>query len=324
MSDSNIRRDSKHASPASSRGDGEATHSSVDRKSPPTDRVVQILNLLADSPRERLTLTQIADALGLNKPTCLGILTALAHADLVTRDGAKAYGLGPALLRLGSAAESGLANLDLIRPIVASLHDRLGMSCVLSTVHADQIVILDRLGPAMAGDRRDLVGERMPLAPPLGLVNIAWEHDAVVDAWLSRPSLIPVVAENDRAHDIVTSGREHGYLVECLLPSSTSTVVLASLLASGMPQRIIDELRRHLPPTDWSEYLTTVPEDVMPVPVAQISAPIFDRRGGQQYTLTLVPEHPNPTAADCRRWGAVLADAARDATAALGGVAPVS
>ncbi|EID79243.1 MULTISPECIES: IclR family transcriptional regulator [Rhodococcus] len=297
----------------------------VERKSPPTERVVQILNLLADTPRERLTLTQVSAALDLNKPTCLGILTALTDAEFVTRDAAKSYGLGPALLRLGSAAESGLANLDLVRPFVTALHDRLGISCVLSAAHDGHIVILDRLGAAMAGDRRDLVGERLPLAPPLGLVNIAWEHDTVVDAWLSRPPLLPLVAGDEAAGDesvraIIDGGRRRGYIIECLRTSGTSTVVLASLLSSGLPQRIIDELCRHLPPTDWSEYLLTEPIDATAtIPVAHISAPIFDRHGSQQYTLTLVPERVDATMAQCTQWATALVDSAQHASIALGG-----
>ncbi|RVW07641.1 IclR family transcriptional regulator [Prescottella agglutinans] len=321
MQNFNSAGDSKHTSPNASRvGRGESgTRTSVDRKSPPTERVVQILNLLADAPRERLTLTQVSAALGLNKPTCLGILTALTDAEFVTRDDAKSYGLGPALLRLGSAAESGLANLDLVRPLITDLHDRLGVSCVLSAVHEGQIVILDRLGAAMIGDRRDLVGERLPLAPPLGLVNIAWEHDAVVDAWLGRPSLIPLATGDEKVRAIIADGRQRGYIIECLPTSSTSTVVLASLLSSGMPQRVIDELCRHLPATDWSEYLATIPRDATTTPVAHISAPIFDRHGAQQYTLTLVPERADATPAQCREWTTALLETTRQATIALGG-----
>ncbi|GAA4488562.1 helix-turn-helix domain-containing protein [Rhodococcus olei] len=292
----------------------------MERKSPPTDRVVQILNLLADSPRERLTLTQVAEALDLNKPTCLGILTALTDADFVTRDDAKTYGLGPALIRLGSAAESGLANLDLVRPFVTELHDTLGVSCILTAVHEGHIVILDRRGPAIPGDRRDLVGERFPLAPPLGLVNVAWEHDTLVDAWLNCPPLAPLPPTDDVVRAIVDGGRTRGFIVECLSTSTASSVVLASLLASGMPQRIIDELRSHLPPVDWSEFVTEMPvDDAETLPVANISAPIFDRHGTQQYTLTLVPEEADASVAQCRDWAAVVVRVARAATAALGG-----
>ncbi|SEL70976.1 DNA-binding transcriptional regulator, IclR family [Rhodococcus maanshanensis] len=322
MMASNVAGDSKHTARAASRvGDHESgTRPSVERKSPPTERVVQVLNLLAETPRERLTLTQIAANLDLAMPTCLGILTALTDAEFVTRDGAKSYGLGPALQRLGSAFESGLANLDLVRPAIIELHDRLGISCVLSATHEGQIVILDRLGAAMAGDRRDLIGARLPLAPPLGLVNTAWGPDAVVDAWLGRQPLIPLATGDETARAIIEDGRRRGYIIECLPSSMASTVVLATVLTSGMPQRVIDELCRNLPPSDWSEYLLTTPGDsAATVPVAHISAPIFDQHGAQQYTLTLVPERTDATLAHCEEWAAALLHATRQATIALGG-----
>jgi DNA-binding IclR family transcriptional regulator len=292
----------------------------VERKSPPTRRVVQVLDLLADRPRERFTLTRVADVLGLNKPTCLGILTALVDAQYLTRDEAKTYGLGPALVRLGSAAETGLANLDVVRPFLVELHDRLGLTCVLSAVYDRQIVILDRLGTAIPGDRRDLIGERFPLAPPLGLVNIAWAHESVIDEWLARPPLVPIAPGARPVREIVAAGLADGYIVECLRTSSSSSVVLASLLASDLPPRMVDELRQHLPPEDWSEFVTALGDDgAAALPVANISAPVYDRQGTQQYTLTVVPESPDATVALARQWGEAVARAGAAASAALGG-----
>ncbi|WP_228000401.1 IclR family transcriptional regulator [Nocardia australiensis] len=314
--------DPKHTGRSETRagaGDGEA-RSAVERKSPPTERVVQILNLLADTPREQLTLTQVASSLGLNKPTCLGILTALTDAHFVTRDESKSYGLGPALLRLGAAAESGLANLDLVRPVLAELHDRVGVSCVLSTTHQGQIVIVDRLGTVIPGDRQDLIAERYSLTPPLGLVNIAWEHDDVVDAWLNRSPLIPLGAGKDKVRTIIDNGRERGYLIQRLTTTTSSNIVLASLLTSEMPRRVIDEVLRYLPPADWSEFIGDLPDDDgADIPVATISTPIHDRRGAQQYTLTLVPGRPDATVGECKEWAKSAVNAARTATIALGG-----
>ncbi|NEW48976.1 helix-turn-helix domain-containing protein [Nocardia cyriacigeorgica] len=322
MRNSEPASDGIHTSvPKSSARPSEAeAPAAVDRKSPPTERVVNILNLLADTPRKRLTLTQIAAELHLNKPTCLGILAALTDADFVTRDESKSYGLGPALLRLGSAAESGHASLDLVRPFVAELHELLGVGCILSAAHEGHTVIVDRMGTAIPGDRRDLIGERLPLAPPLGLVNIAWQRERVVNAWLERTPLIPLAAGEEIVRAIIEEGHERGYIIECLRTSTSSSVVLASLLASGMAPRIIDELCQHLPAEDWSEFITTMPADQTAIiPIANISAPIFDRHGAQQYTLTIVPERADATAALANEWGTATARAARAATTALGG-----
>ena len=56
------------------------------RASPPTDRVVRILDFLAGRPDERFGVSELARRLGLSKPTCLGIVTSLADAGYLVRD----------------------------------------------------------------------------------------------------------------------------------------------------------------------------------------------------------------------------------------------
>ncbi|MET0454210.1 MAG: helix-turn-helix domain-containing protein, partial [Mycobacterium sp.] len=47
----------------------------ADRASPPTARVVAILEFLAENPHDRFGLSELARRVDLSKPTCLGILT---------------------------------------------------------------------------------------------------------------------------------------------------------------------------------------------------------------------------------------------------------
>ncbi|MDJ0107875.1 helix-turn-helix domain-containing protein, partial [Rhodococcus erythropolis] len=80
------------------------------RQSPPTERVVQVLDYLVGRPDQRFGLSELARALEISKPTCLGILTALADRGYLTRDEvSKTYGLGPALIAAGRAAQRGFA-----------------------------------------------------------------------------------------------------------------------------------------------------------------------------------------------------------------------
>ena len=58
------------------------------RASPPTDRVVRILDFLAGRPDERFGVSELARRIGLSKPTCLGIVTSLAEAGYLVRDAA--------------------------------------------------------------------------------------------------------------------------------------------------------------------------------------------------------------------------------------------
>ncbi len=56
------------------------------RRSPPTERVVQVLDYLVARPGLRFGLSELARELELSKPTCLGILTALTDAGYLIRD----------------------------------------------------------------------------------------------------------------------------------------------------------------------------------------------------------------------------------------------
>ena len=99
----------------------------------------------------------------------------------------------------------------------------------------------------------------------------------------------------------------------------SSTTTASGLLASRMPQRIIDQIRKHLPPEDWSEYVVTMPAaPTAPLPPTIISAPIFDKHGNQIYTLSLIPDPTVGTVALCKEWGAALAATAESITTLRG------
>lgn len=88
----------------------EAPAPSSARRSPPTERVVQVLDHLVAHPEARFGLSELARRLGMSKPTCLGILTALTDAGYLMRHPAdRSYGLGPALIVAGRAAQRGFA-----------------------------------------------------------------------------------------------------------------------------------------------------------------------------------------------------------------------
>jgi DNA-binding IclR family transcriptional regulator len=67
------------------------------------DRAVRILAVLGSGP-PRLGVTEIADRLGLAKPTVHGLLRTLEHHDLVAQDpDSGKYSLGPGLVSLGNS-----------------------------------------------------------------------------------------------------------------------------------------------------------------------------------------------------------------------------
>ncbi|MEU8136996.1 IclR family transcriptional regulator [Streptodolium elevatio] len=293
----------------------------AERMSPSADRVVLILGLLAEHPAERLTLTEIATRLGLSKPTCLGVLGSLTAGGLLTRDEDKAYALGPALLRMGSAAENSVAPLDLMRPYLDGLHGRLRAGCLIVGNVENDMVVLDRRGTLAEGDARDFVGERFPLVPPLGLVNHLWNPDGVLEDWLAREPLVRLDPEPGRLAAVAAGARERGYVVERAGgPTDIGHAVVAQLVSSHLPEPVLRRVCAHLPPTTFREYEVPGEEDPR-VPVSSISAPVFDRRGRQRYLFTAVLDRKLSPAEREDATAAVVA-AGRASTEALGGHNP--
>lgn len=294
----------------------------TEQPSPPTRRVVGVLNLLADHPRRRLTLTEIADLLDLSAPTCLRILNELVDAAFATRDDDKTYGLGPALLRIGWSAETGLAALDLVRPHVRALHDDLGLTCILAAVNDASIILLEWIGAHPPGDNRDMVGERFPWRPPIGLVNTIWSDDETVAAWLARPPLVPIPDDRTALDALIADARRGGYVIERLGDApATANIVLAGLAGSHLPDAVIRTIMDQLPAADWSEYLTD-PAGAATLDIANITAPVYDRRGNQRYIITVLADRAGIPAEDYTDWIGALRRTATTATQALGGHDP--
>jgi DNA-binding IclR family transcriptional regulator len=155
------------------------------RRAPAVERSVAILNHLAAHPGEKLTLSEIAREVGLNKATLHAILGALAESGYLVRDpGRKSYGLGPALIALGNAASSTQPAVDYALPEMKALTDELGLDCVASAPIHDEIVILARSGTPRPFGVYVLPGQRLPLAPPIGTVFVAWSQPEEIDHWL--------------------------------------------------------------------------------------------------------------------------------------------
>ncbi|MGB3352010.1 MAG: helix-turn-helix domain-containing protein [Mycobacterium sp.] len=253
------------------------------RASPPTERVVAILDYLAGRPRERLGVSELARRLGLSKPTCLGIATSLTEAGYLVRDAAdKTYRLGPSLITLGHRAQESLRVSPAARVELRRLSEKFGVSAGLSAVIDDRITLLDLVAPAGATPGVD-VGQSYPFAPPVGLMFVLWDDEAVRN-WLAMEPTVPLHASRtdpDRLHRVIERCRADGYLVERLTPGGRR---LYSLLA-GMSSTMPDELRALLGElvSDIGErvYLREEKPGRRRHDISVISAPVFDHYGRQ-------------------------------------------
>jgi DNA-binding IclR family transcriptional regulator len=254
-------------------------------------RVVAVLDFLARHPHDRFGLSELARRLGLSKPTCLGIVTALTEADYLVRDAQdKTYRLGPALISLGHTAQESMRVDPAAREELRRLSSAHGTTVALSAVIDDRITLLELVGPpgAEVGVR---VGQSYPFAPPVGLMFVLWDDDALRD-WLAKEPTIPLRTDTERLDRVIAECRTSGYLVERLTPGGRR---LYALMA-GMSSRLPDELRALLGElvSDVGErvYLSSESKTVgqrrsVRTDISVISAPVFDHHRRQAMVVSL-------------------------------------
>jgi DNA-binding IclR family transcriptional regulator len=282
----------------------------VSRQSPPTERVVAVLDFLVARPGERFGLSELARGVGLAKPTCLGIVTALTRGGYLVHDPAtKVYGLGPALIAAGRVAQQDFAAAAVARRELGVLSARYDTVCTASAVVGEQIVVLERTGPARAAAAVK-VGQTYPFAPPVGLMYVLWGGDRALDRWLARPPTLP--SRIDRAHlrRVVGECRERGYLVESMSPTGLRLhSLMAGVAAYDLPAEVRDLVGEVVSSLGERVYLGADLAARRKHPVSLIAAPTFDADGGQELVLTLYVGGAITGAEIARRGDALVAAA---------------
>ena len=244
------------------------------RASPPTQRVVDVLDFLARHPHDRFGVSELARRVGQSKPTCLGIVITLAESGYLVRDPAdKTYRLGPSLISLGHVAQESMRIGPPARDQLRRLSSKFGTTAALAAVVDDRITLLELVGPPGA-DVGVQVGQSYPFAPPVGLMFVLWDDDALRD-WLAREPTVPLRTDTERRDRVVADCRRTGYLVERLTPGGRRLYALMAGVSATLP----DELRVLLGElvSDIGErvYLRGA-DDETRHDISVISAPVFD------------------------------------------------
>lgn len=255
------------------------------RRSPPTARVTQVLDFFVSRQGKRFGLSEIARSLGISKPTCLGILSELAHSGYLVRDPiVKTYGLGPALIAAGRVAQSNFAASDLARRYLVGLSEQFGSTCTASAVVGDQIMVLERTGPPGAVK----LGQLYPFAPPVGLMYVLWGPDSALSRWLRKPATLPMTIDEGHLRKIVSEGRSRGYVVESLTPAGLRLhALMAGLAAYDLPEQVRELVAEMAMSLGERIYLDADLSSPEPLPVSLIAAPTYDRDGHQELVLTI-------------------------------------
>ncbi len=290
------------------------------RSSPPTQRVVAILDFMARHPHERFGLSELARQVGLAKPTCLGIVTTLTDSGYLVRDARdKTYRLGPSLITLGHIAQESMRVNPAAREELRRLSGAFNTTAALAAVVDDRITLLELVGPPGA-DVGVRVGQSYPFAPPVGLMFVLWDDDALRD-WLARAPTIPLRTDTQRLDRVIAECRTAGYLVERLTPGGRRLYALMAGMSSTLPDELRALLGELISDTGERVYLRSEAEARQRHDISVISAPVYDHHRRQAMVVSLQIGRAM-TDSEIARHARGLTATADALTAGLGGSKP--
>lgn len=236
------------------------------RPAPAAARALKIIDLLVTHPGEQFTISDLARRTGTSLGSAHAVLAVLEETGYLTRHPIrKTYGLGPALVSAGMAALQQHPAIRVASTEIAALAADLGVDVVVTAATPAEIVFVAVGGTGSQYGPGFREGERVPLAPPLGLVFMAWAQPSEVEAWLARS---PAAVDRDRVELALATVRERGYALG-LAPVTHSTLGGAAASLADVRENL-NELSLH----DNYDLLTIEPDHVYDFGMA--AAPVFD------------------------------------------------
>jgi IclR family pca regulon transcriptional regulator len=151
--------------------------------------------------RPTMTLSEVATATGLARPTARRILLTLAELGYV-RSGPDGFALTPRVLELGVAYVASMGLWDVARPHLRLLSERTDESCSIAQLDGSDIVYVARVAVPKIVSLAVQIGTRFPaLATSLGKVQLAALSAEEVERVLAEPTRSGLVArwQPDRA-----------------------------------------------------------------------------------------------------------------------------
>lgn len=279
------------------------------RPSPAVTRVAAVLDFLADDPLRSFTLTEIARSATLSPATAHAVLNQMAAEGLLVRDpGTKRYALGPLLVRIGQAASSRPDDaVTHAQELLDGLSREIGLQVTATRVVGEHIIIEARVGDPGPWGLTVQVGQRLPMAPPLGSVYVAWSDESAVQQWLRRAGREPSPSGMERCLAALHVIREHGFAISLNVPATSHSTPedaagLSELLASNYLLLDLDLDARYS--------------------LRQIAAPVFDVEGNVVLAISALYQGAERTGHEVLADGRALMHVADQVTASIHGRKP--
>jgi DNA-binding IclR family transcriptional regulator len=277
--------------------------------SPPTRRVVAVVELLASRPDIRLGLADICRDLGISRSTGHAILHTLCACGWAIRDPHSGrYWLGPAIARIWRQATP---LHRILREPLQQCAVAIDMPMCMSEVRDGSIVVVDA---AAVGKAQPPVpaGVRLPFIAPFGREFVAWAQRADRTAWVDAAGPVNDVFRT-RISKVLNEIRNRGYGIERLSdPLLRVYTALQALDDGALPDPISKRLAAALADLTVVDILPGEFSEAESCALATISAPVYDTAGRVVMSVSAQP-YRRLSAREVRDVGARVVEFARTA-----------
>lgn len=257
--------------------------------SPPTRRVVDVIEFLIERHGTPTRLSDIVHALGLNQATAHLILKELTESGWITRDPVgKTFSVGGTLVRLAGQINDFPSITRSAHAAAADAATVTGYSASVSERVADELVIIAFIA-ADDGHWTAAAGDRLPFAAPFGPAFAAWEPAEERGAWVRRSGVSSRAFEAQLAEQLEDI-RTQGFSVERLSAEIASAIPVMLKMhtetRSDSMRNHVDQVLLEMTGTPRTSTKSDAPKNQY---VGAIAAPIFNRIGRVTHNICVHP-----------------------------------
>ena len=245
------------------------------RPSPGAQRVIALFDYLTHNAGKAFSLTDLIQALKMNRATCHSLVNELVEAGYLYRTRDKLYVLGRAASQLGRAADRHATPLDVAMPEMKALANRYDAVCAAVFRDGADVVIRERTISVSHQTWLSNIDTRWPLRPPFGSIFLAWSTERQVESWFESLDPRPTSEEEERTREGMAFARENRFqFVVHRLPELGPQGSIDWLFVRDPAQRPL-EIETSLDPAK-SYWLTSM------------SSPVFDKQNRVAFVLSLM------------------------------------
>jgi DNA-binding IclR family transcriptional regulator len=286
-------------------------------------RTIEILNFLTAHAGQAFTLTELAKRLDINLASAHAVLAAMTDAGYLVRHPVhKTYELGPLLIPIGRAAQERHRVIDAARGQLLALTDELELEGLVVGATSDELVILERVGPALPHGMVTTIGQRIRIVPPLAAVFAAFAPEPAIEEWMLRAPDVGKAA-HQKLRNILESVRTRGFTVGLqTVDRRRMRRALRDLQEEPGSERARTELEETVAGLSRIDTVLAAIEPRRNYPVAHVATPVFDQHGAVTAALYLLGFSAPVSGAELERVGHQLLRVGVSVTRAGGGTIP--